>query len=36
MFSATVNGETSRKCWWTIPIPTSIASLGELNSTGRP
>src|SRR5207248_2212507 len=35
-FSATVNGETSRKGWCTIPIPASSASRGEWNSTGRP
>ena len=23
-----VNGSTSMKCWWTMPIPTRIASCG--------
>jgi hypothetical protein len=36
MFSATVNGGTSRKCWWTIPIPAPIASLGDAKWTGLP
>ena len=25
-FSVTVNGSTSTKCWWTIPIPCAIAT----------
>ena len=29
MFSVTVNGSTSTKCWWTIPIPSAIASRGS-------
>ena len=28
MFCATVKGCTSIKCWWTIPIPFAIATLG--------
>jgi hypothetical protein len=28
MFSATVIGSTSMKCWWTMPIPRAIASCG--------
>ena len=36
MFSATVITGISMKCWWTIPIPRSIASLGELIATGFP
>ena len=27
-FSSTVNGSTSMKCWWTMPIPARIASCG--------
>ena len=34
MFSATVNGSTSRKCWCTIPIPASSASRGEWQLDG--
>ncbi len=26
MFSSTVNGSTSMKCWWTMPIPARIAA----------
>ena len=29
MFSATVMTGMSMKCWWTIPIPSAIASLGD-------
>ena len=36
MFSATVITLTSMKCWWTMPIPSSIAAAGEPMSTGRP
>jgi hypothetical protein len=28
-FSSTVNGSTSMKCWWTMPIPAAIASSEE-------
>ena len=28
-FSATVNGSTSRKCWWTMQMPASNASRGD-------
>ncbi len=28
-FSATVNTGTSMKCWWTMPMPAAIASLGR-------
>ena len=27
-FSSTVNGSTSMKCWWTMPMPALIASCG--------
>ena len=27
-FSSTVNGSTSMKCWWTMPMPARIASSG--------
>ena len=36
MFSATVNTGTSMKCWWTMPIPCLIASLGEVMRTFSP
>src|SRR5699024_8341575 len=36
MFSATVKTGTSMKCWWTIPIPASIASPGSEKVTGFP
>ena len=36
MFSATVITGISMKCWWTMPIPRSIASRGELIVTGLP
>ena len=36
MFSATVITGISMKCWCTIPIPTSIASLADANDTGFP
>src|SRR2546428_332268 len=35
-FSATVKEPASRKCWWTIPMPASIASRGAWNATGSP
>ncbi len=35
-FSATVKTGTSLKCWWTIPMPAAMASLGPLNCTGSP
>ena len=36
MFSATVITGMSMKCWWTIPIPESIASRGEWMRSGLP
>jgi len=36
MFSATVITGISMKCWWTMPIPWSIASRAEWNVTGLP
>src|SRR5215469_2787303 len=36
MFSATVSGRTSRKCWWTMKIPASCASRGERKRHGAP
>ena len=36
MFSATVITGMSMKCWCTIPIPASIASLAEANVTCLP
>ena len=36
MFSQTVRTGTSMKCWWTIPIPAAMASLGEENLEGCP
>src|SRR5829696_5300323 len=35
-FSATVNTPTSMKCWWTMPIPASIASPGLRLTCGTP
>ena len=35
-FSATVNGSTSTKCWWTMPIPRAIASRGDAIFTSLP
>ncbi len=29
-FSSTVKGSTSMKCWWTMPMPSAMASLGVL------
>ena len=36
-FSRTVNGSTSMKCWWTMPMPALIASCGpaDRRSAGR-
>ena len=31
MFSVTVCDGTSVKCWWTMPMPASIASRGDRN-----
>ena len=28
-FSSTVRLSASMKCWWTMPIPSAIASAGE-------
>jgi hypothetical protein len=36
MFSATVMTGTSMKCWWTIPIPRSMARRGESIATASP
>src|SRR3954452_18177181 len=36
MFSATVMTGISMKCWWTMPIPRSIAARGESIVTGSP
>ena len=36
MFSVTVNTGTSMKCWWTMPMPASMASAGPPNLTGFP
>ena len=36
MFSATVITGTSMKCWNTMPIPSSMAVLGESITTGSP
>ena len=36
MFSATVMTGTSMKCWWTMPMPRSMASSGDPMLTGRP
>jgi hypothetical protein len=36
MFSATVMTGMSMKCWCTMPIPCSIAALGESMRTGSP
>ena len=36
MFSVTVITGISMKCWCTIPIPSSIASLGDEIVTGFP
>ena len=35
-FSATVKTGTSMKCWWTMPIPASIASPGSWKWTSWP
>ena len=35
-FSATVKTGTSMKCWWTMPIPASIASPGSWKCTSWP
>lgn len=29
-FSSTVKGSTSMKCWWTMPMPARMASVGLL------
>ena len=36
MFSVTVITGTSMKCWWTMPMPRSIARDGEVTSAGSP
>ena len=36
MFSATVIGSTSRKCWWTMPMPASMAWAGLRKSRSVP
>ena len=35
-FSATVKTSTSMKCWWTMPIPSAMASFGLRITTGEP
>ena len=35
-FSATVNRSTSRKCWWTMPMPRASPSRGLRSRTGWP
>ena len=35
-FSSTVRLSASMKCWWTMPTPASMASLGEWKLTSRP
>ena len=35
-FSSTVICSASMKCWWTIPMPLSIASVGEEKRTSSP
>ena len=34
MFSVTVITGTNMKCWWTMPMPSSIAFEGESTATG--
>jgi hypothetical protein len=36
MFSATVITGMSVKCWWTMPMPASMAACGESILTGLP
>ena len=36
MFSATVSGRTSMKCWCTMPSPRASASAGDRKRTGFP
>src|SRR3954470_9658351 len=36
MFSSTVKLPASMKCWWTIPMPAAMASLGLRKVTSRP
>ena len=36
MFSATVNGGTSMKCWCTIPMPSARASRGDWRRIASP
>ncbi len=36
IFSVTVRGGTSMKCWWTMPIPWEMASCGEVIFVGWP
>ena len=35
-FSSTEKFSTSMKCWWTMPMPTAIASFGVLMTIGLP
>ncbi len=36
MFSSTVKGSTSMKCWWTMPMPAAIAAFESGIATGWP
>ena len=36
MLSAAENTSTSLKCWWTMPMPSRLASWGEVMVTGFP
>jgi hypothetical protein len=36
MFSATVKSSTSMKCWWTMPMRSSMALRGESMCWGSP
>ena len=36
IFSATVRLGTSIKCWWTMPMPLEMATVGEVRFTFSP
>jgi hypothetical protein len=36
MFSRTVKLSASMKCWWTMPMPVAMASLGVRKATSAP
>ena len=36
MLSSTEKHSTSLKCWWTMPMPSALASLGSLMDTSTP